>query len=136
MSERDEESIFSEAIGKSPEEQARILAGACEGRPKLRKAVESLLDAYQYGSCLEPPDNANDESTFAADETGKQVGPYRLLEKIGEGGMGAVYMAEQRRPFKRRVALKIIKLGMDEAVVLRHPRLLYPGPRSRLALGK
>jgi len=50
--------------------------------------------------------------------TGQSIGPYKLLEKIGEGGFGTVYVAEQREPVKRRVALKIIKLGMDTRQVV------------------
>ncbi len=68
--------------------------------------------------------------TRAADATPKSIGPYRILERLGEGGMGTVYLAEQQEPIKRRVALKLIKLGMDsKAVVAR-----FEQERQALAL--
>ena len=113
MNERSEELIFAESLEKNPDERAAFLDQACAGRPELRQSVESLLEAYQHGAYLEPGENATIVFDSLADETGKQLGPYKLLQRIGEGGMGDVYMAEQCQPIKRRVALKIIKLGMD-----------------------
>ena len=113
-----EESIFDEALAKPPLERQAFLDEVCAGQPELREAVESLLSAYQMGSYLEPAEATTTEFGPLVDETGTHIGAYKLLEKNGEGGMGVVYMAEQRLPIKRRVALKIIKLGMDTKQVV------------------
>src|SRR5262249_42234535 len=88
----------------------------------LRARVEALLKSYRKDSFLEYP--AHDEPATAvghaalSEGPGSVIGRYRLLEKIGEGGMGVVYMAEQAETGRRRVALKIIKLGMDTRQVV------------------
>jgi eukaryotic-like serine/threonine-protein kinase len=101
------------------------LAEACGGDDKLRQQVDALLHAYDMaGSFLDVP--ANDltlgETTHAADQLreapGSVVGPYKLLQQIGEGGMGVVFLAEQSRPVRRQVALKVIKAGMDTRQVV------------------
>ena len=84
MSDQSEEVIFAEAVEKPPEERAAYLDRACAGRPKLRKSVESLLDAYREGSYLEPAEDATLEVAAQADESGDELGPYKLLEKIGQ----------------------------------------------------
>src|SRR5262245_48549355 len=89
-------------------ERAPFLDGACAGDAALRQRVESLLAAP-------PSDAAPSETTVRAEPTVKVD---LVLQKIGEGGCGAVYMAEQEQPVRRRVALKVIKLGMDTKAVI------------------
>src|SRR5262245_1523777 len=99
--------------------RAAFLDAACAGDDSLRQRVECLLAEHQrLGSFL---DLSSSEATVdqpAAVRPGTQIGPYKLLEPIGEGGMGVVYMAEQFLPVKRRGALKIIKPGMDTRQVI------------------
>ena len=93
----------------SPEQREAYLDRVCPD-PDLRAQVEALLQA-----------NANPDSLFdetlddlpVAERPGTEIGRYKLLQQIGEGGMGVVFMAEQNEPVRRKVALKIIKLGMD-----------------------
>ncbi len=119
---KNREAIFGEAIEiESPEDRAAFLDRACENDPALRREVEKLVkDHFRAGSFLESPppgvDANNNQPPLEA--PGTQIGPYKLLQVIGEGGMGVVYMAEQREPVVRRVALKIIKLGMDTRQVV------------------
>jgi serine/threonine protein kinase len=117
------EEIFHKAIEISDQaERAEYLDNACAGDEKLRAEVEFLLKSHeQAGDFLESPvidpDVTLDESPLTeGPET--VIGRYKLLEKIGEGGMASVYMAEQKQPIRRRVALKIIKLGMDTKQVI------------------
>jgi serine/threonine protein kinase len=130
------ESIFHAALQKgSGEERAAYLSEACAGNEELRRRVERLLEAHpKVGGFLEEPaavaaatqppaeEVAQEAITLAprliTEGPGSQIGPYKLLQQIGEGGMGAVYMAEQEKPVRRRVALKIIKPGMDSGVVV------------------
>ena len=119
-----EESIFAEASEKrTPEERAAYLEQACDGDLELRESVESLLAAYDEGQFLESPAAglaATVDSAPTVEKPGTVIGHYKLLEEIGEGGFGVVYMAEQREPVRRQVALKIIKPGMaSRAVVAR-----------------
>ena len=109
-------SIFLAAIDiASPAERAAYVERACGDDSQLRADVQALLAAHgQSGDLLDAPDQFS--PTFdhpVAEHIGTQIGPYKLLQQIGEGGMGGVYMAEQLEPVKRRVALKIIKPGMD-----------------------
>ncbi len=113
----DEEAIFLEALRlTTAAARAAYLDAACAGNVTLRQGVEELLQAHeQAGAFLEgkasgllPP-----QIQGTSDGVGKRVGPYKLLQVIGEGGMGVVYMAEQTEPEHRRVALKIVKPGMD-----------------------
>jgi serine/threonine protein kinase len=98
---------------------AAFLDRACACDPGLRRSVESLLAAYEAGAFLEVPALvATAEWQPAREGPGAAVGPYRLLEQIGEGGMGLVFAAEQQHPVYRRVALKVIKPGMDSALVV------------------
>lgn len=105
----------------SAEERIALLDSACAGKPELRRRVERLLEVQgNLGSFLESPapEICPAASQAVLEKTGSQIGPYRLLQQIGEGGMGVVYMAEQVEPVKRRVALKIIKPGMDSRQVI------------------
>ena len=109
--------IFLEALDiRSPDDRLAFLDRACTGNAALRAQVESLLAASdQAGSFLESPApglNATINQPIS-EQPGTIIGPYKLLQQIGEGGMGVVYMAEQTEPVERRVALKIIKPGMD-----------------------
>ena len=121
-----DESIFAAAIAiPSPDQRAAYLARACAGNPALRREVEELIGAHAANNPLDRPVRdvsatgafapADDE---AAAVVGDRIGPYKLLERIGEGGMGEVWVADQLEPMKRRVALKLIKPGMDSRSVL------------------
>src|SRR5689334_14430745 len=118
----DVKSIFGHAIGlSSPGERAAYLQQACAGDPALRAEIESLLQAdREAGSFLgerEPRPVATDDDPVR-ERPGTVIGPYKLMEQIGEGGMGVVYVAEQHQPVRRKVALKIIKPGMDSKQVV------------------
>jgi serine/threonine protein kinase len=119
---RSEKSIFLEAIEKtSPAERAAFLEAACGDYSPLRSAVEALLQAHEKPQALldaadtvaptlhQPP---------RPEVPGTVIGPYKLLQQIGEGGMGTVFMAEQTHPVQRKVALKVIKAGMDSRQVI------------------
>jgi serine/threonine protein kinase/tetratricopeptide (TPR) repeat protein len=117
MSER---SIFMAALEKdNPAERAVYLDQACAGDPILRQRIERLLKAHEQAeSFLERPAHMPANVPAIAEGPGTLIGPYKLLQQIGEGGMGVVYMAEQQEPVRRKVALKIIKPGMDSAQVI------------------
>ena len=107
----DAKAIFLQALEcQAPDELHRFLDGACSGDTALRARAEELLRAHQdAGNFLggpRPLDATRDEPL--AERPGTEIGPYRLLEQIGEGGMGLVFMAEQTRPVRRRVALKLL----------------------------
>jgi eukaryotic-like serine/threonine-protein kinase len=123
QNEPSDESIFALALEKlSPAERAAFVEGACVGNPTLRERVEGLLRSHEEaGSFLQRPVDSL-TVTFDHDRLsegpGTKIGPYKLLQQIGEGGMGVVYMAEQEQPVRRKVALKIIKPGMDSKQVI------------------
>jgi eukaryotic-like serine/threonine-protein kinase len=123
LNDPSEESIFALALEKpSPAERAAFVEGACVGNPTLRERVEGLLRSHEEaGSFLQRPVDSV-TVTFGHDRLsespGARIGPYKLLQQIGEGGMGVVYMAEQEHPVRRKVALKIIKPGMDSQLVV------------------
>ncbi|MCA9280260.1 MAG: tetratricopeptide repeat protein [Phycisphaeraceae bacterium] len=119
--------IFMELAYLPADKQSSALAQACAGDDSLRTEVETLLRAdAQAGGFMDAPTSdvvaANQENATVAassrERAGEHIGRYKLLEQIGEGGFGAVWAAEQREPVKRRVALKIIKLGMDTKQVI------------------
>ena len=103
--------LFLQARGlPAAGERQAFLDRACEGDSSLRAEVESLLEAGdRAGSFLErPAENPDATTTFLPREcAGSMIGPYKLLQQIGEGGMGTVFMAEQTEPVKRKVALNI-----------------------------
>src|SRR5687767_4158169 len=119
-----ERSIFITALERqSPSERDAFLDEACGLDVALRRRIEELLRSHvEAGTYLETPAiEAMSPGMYAppiGEGPGSRVGPYKLLQKLGEGGMGVVYMAEQERPVRRRVALKIIKPGMDSALVI------------------
>jgi serine/threonine protein kinase/WD40 repeat protein len=100
--------IFVEAVERHGADRAAYLDQACAAHPELRADVEALLQAAAQTDAFRET-----TTPTLAEPTGTVVARYKLLEQIGEGGFGVVYMAEQETPVRRRVALKIIKLGMD-----------------------
>src|SRR5262245_56295079 len=108
-----EEQIFEEAVKHASEaERSAFLDDACRTRPELRARLELLLEGHFRAEKF-LGDRSNSLRSSADEVIGSCIGRYKLLEKIGEGGFGIVYFAEQKEPVKRYVALKIIKLGMD-----------------------
>src|SRR5262245_49354273 len=135
----DEESLFWGALQcPSSEAQVAYLDGACCGNPDLRHRVETLLHvrSAHSGFLAQPAVFAGDHSDgWQASDTGddalgSEIDAYKLLERIGEGGFGTVYLAEQDQPVRRRVALKIIKPGMDSRQVIAR----FEAERQALAL--
>jgi serine/threonine protein kinase/tetratricopeptide (TPR) repeat protein len=134
-----EEVLFREARQrtKGPEREA-YLDQACAGNEALRRRLAALLQADESPDpFLEPQvgDLLGQIATRPApdskvEEAGARIGRYKLLEKIGEGGCGVVYMAEQEEPIRRRVAFKVIKLGMDTKQVIAR----FESERQALAL--
>jgi serine/threonine protein kinase/tetratricopeptide (TPR) repeat protein len=127
--------IFTEAAQLPAAERAAYLAGACGGDAELRQKVEALLRTHDHvGDFLEAsPRNASmgarvDSST--GEKAGDRIGRYKLLQQIGEGGWGVVYMAEQEEPVRRKVALKVVKPGMDTNNVIAR----FEAERQALAL--
>jgi eukaryotic-like serine/threonine-protein kinase len=118
------ESIFFAALEKhTPAERMAFLNDACAGNEELRGSVDRMLAAQAgVGSFLEQPAIAGDATVLhepvISERPGTVIGPYKLLQQIGEGGMGVVFMAEQSHPIQRTVALKIIKPGMDTRQVI------------------
>jgi serine/threonine protein kinase/tetratricopeptide (TPR) repeat protein len=117
-----EQSLFIAALEiDDPAERAAFLDRACASDPALRQRIERLLERHQEsGSFLDSP---GPELETTINEPGRErpgtvVGPYKLLEQIGEGGMGLVFVAEQSHPVRRQVALKLVKPGMDTRQVL------------------
>src|SRR5258707_14614645 len=113
-----EKEIFEQALDITPtEERLRLLTCACGKDALMLARVQALLRADESGESFlpEPP-----KATVVpiTEKPGDRIGRYKLLQQIGEGGCGAVYMAEQAEPVRRRVALKIIKLGMDTKGVI------------------
>jgi len=120
---KDERAIFKAALKKKHlTERAAYIKKACGSDSELLARVEALLKAHdEAGDFLEAPvldPVATLEDSPLTEGPGTIIGRYKLLEKIGEGGFGVVYMADQTKPISRRVALKIIKLGMDTKEVI------------------
>src|ERR1041385_5853534 len=124
-----EVTLFSAAIELDASQRAAFLDAACADDPALRLRLDALLKVHQkaitfleleasaadaqqpYGTQVPPAIERSVSSP--AEKPGDRIGRYKLLQQIGEGGCGVVYMAEQEEPVRRRVALKVIKLGMD-----------------------
>src|SRR5215475_14473048 len=119
---RSEKEIFFEAMEKAtPEERAAYLDGACGKDVPLRRRVEDLLAKhFRQDAFMKEPAVAGSPTIVLplSEGLGTVIDRYKLLEKLGEGGFGVVFVAEQKEPVKRRVALKIIKLGMDTRQVV------------------
>jgi eukaryotic-like serine/threonine-protein kinase len=128
--------LFAAAVALPPAERAAFLERQCAGDPSMRQRLEALLRAHERaGHLLDRPAAADDAGPTAAYVPSAEVGTiiagrYKLLEEIGEGGMGDVWVAEQIEPVKRKVALKLIKLGMDSRSVLAR----FEAERQALAL--
>ena len=133
-----EETLFQTAVQLAAAERASFLDRECAGDSALRERLEALLAAHDQpdtvfgtGAGVPRPTLSLDLSRDLADDlVGQSVGRYRLLERIGEGGCGVVYVAEQTEPVRRRVALKVIKLGMDSKQVVAR----FQAERQALAL--
>lgn len=120
MRERD---IFIKALERDdPSSRSAVLDDACQGDATLRRKVEQLLAEHenQASFILDRPPAGLDAAVDrpVSELPGTVIGPYKLLQQIGEGGMGVVFMAEQTGPLRRYVALKIIKPGMDTRQVI------------------
>src|ERR1041384_7887881 len=119
-----EEFLFDAAAQKTnAAERAAFLDGVCRDNPALRARLDVLLEGHFAGTgFLNRNPERDGAATVAApraeESPAQMIGRYKLLENIGEGGFGEVWMAEQREPVKRRVALKIIKLGMDSRQIV------------------
>src|SRR5262245_52695716 len=125
------QSIFLEAIALVPDERADFLDRACSGDTVLRSRIEQLLRSHEeLGTFHDQPRLDVTINRPVAEIAGDTIGPYKLLQQIGEGGFGVVFLAEQDRPVKRRVALKIIKPGMDTREVIAR----FEAERQALAL--
>src|SRR5581483_767371 len=131
MSERD---IFDAALAIDDlAERTAYLDRVCAGDARLRKHIEGLLSVHsQVGSFLEQPAAALGGTVHdpIRERPGTVIGPYKLMEQIGEGGMGLVFVAEQQQPVRRKVALKVIKPGMDTRQVVAR----FEAERQALAL--
>jgi serine/threonine protein kinase len=131
----DVKTIFADTLEKRTlAERNAYLSVACRGDTALRQRVEALLRAYEEANDV--PDTpivspeVPQQETLLTEGPGTVIGRYKLLEKIGEGGMAVVYMAEQTEPIRRKAALKIIKLGMDTRQVIAR----FEAERQALAL--
>src|SRR5262245_53675755 len=126
-----EEALFLAALAKPAAERAAFLDGACHGDPALQARLQALLTAHEASHELLGDSVSADPAPAATlkigntawlatitEQAGDRIGHYKLREKIGEGGCGVVYIAEQQKPVRRRMALKVIKLGMDTRSVI------------------
>jgi serine/threonine protein kinase/tetratricopeptide (TPR) repeat protein len=136
-----EEAIVTAALQKNdPDQRAAFLAEACGGEHELRRRVEALIRAREQagaGATIDPNQRPASITRSLAQAShpisegpGSRVGPYKLLQEVGQGGMGSVFMAAQEHPIRRRVALKIIKPGMDSHQVIAR----FQAERQALAL--
>ncbi len=125
--------IFEQAVTVPIEDRRAFLDGARRHDAACRAEVESLLNAHDEAAGFLDSPAGGSPVTIAqplSEAAGSVIGRYKLLERIGEGGFGVVYMADQLQPVQRRVALKIIKLGMDTKQVIAR----FEAERQALAL--
>jgi serine/threonine protein kinase/tetratricopeptide (TPR) repeat protein len=127
-------SIFLGAVERGPAEWPAFLEASCGDDNELRARVDKLLHAHQamgsiHVGVAEAPAVTTDERPMK-ESPGGVIGPYKLLEQIGEGGFGVVFMAEQTQPVRRKVALKVLKPGMDTRQVVAR----FEAERQALAL--
>jgi serine/threonine protein kinase/Tfp pilus assembly protein PilF len=121
------EDLFHAALDCEPGRRAAFLDSACAGDASLREEIESLLFSYDKGSFTETPAFAEGIKLLEEHEerthTGQSIGPYRVIRKIGQGGMGAVYLAARAdQAFQKEVAIKLIKRGQDTEDVIQRFR--------------
>src|SRR5712664_1901073 len=130
-SEKSEMDLFTEAAQLPVEQRSAFLEAAC-GDAELRAHVEALLQAHlESGEFLEQaPAEVKGKTRAPGEKPGDWVGRYKLLQQIGEGGCGVVFMAEQEQPVRRKVAIKIVKPGMDTKTVIAR----FEAERQALAL--
>jgi len=128
---KDIDTILSEAVEiKSAAEREAFLDATCGGDAEPRHRLDKLIaDHFRAGDFLERP-AATIDMPPVAERPGQAIGHYTLLEEIGEGGFGVVYLAEQREPVQRKVALKILKAGLDTRQVVAR----FEAERQALAL--
>jgi serine/threonine protein kinase len=141
------ERIFNAALALSPADRQAYLTGACGKAPQLRQRVETLLHAHESAQGFLPEEPrvsqeagllsraaeavaAAGQATVVCEKPGDLIGRYKVREKIGEGGCGVVFIADQEEPVRRRVALKVIKPGMDTRQVIAR----FEAERQALAL--
>jgi len=142
--------LFAAVVGLSDAAaRAAFLDRECVGDPDLRQRLDALILAHDHPTTTppapaaatdptrdfpagrpEPHDGTETTDSPASTEVGGRIGRYKLLQQLGEGGMGEVWVAEQEQPVKRRVALKLIKPGMDSARVVAR----FEAERQALAL--
>jgi eukaryotic-like serine/threonine-protein kinase len=121
-------SIVGAALERQPGERADFLGEVCDGDSELRAEVDSLIAAYDGSDDLSR--SAVTEQFVNTSDAVRTLGPYSLLERLGEGGMGQVWLAEQKEPVRRRVALKLIKSGFYDELALRR----FQSERQSLAI--
>ena len=123
--------LFDAALGVPAAERADYVASQTRGDPALRREVEELLAAHELrGLGVESGGAGQLLAQLDGEQPGARIGPYRLLERIGEGGFGLVWMAEQDQPLRRQVALKVLKAGLDSKQVIAR----FEAERQALAL--
>ncbi|MEM9409541.1 MAG: serine/threonine-protein kinase, partial [Planctomycetota bacterium] len=126
-----EEQIFADAIALTMQQREAYLDQQCQGDQQLRSRMENLLAAHEeQGGILDVQETCLQPNGVNEISAGQDIGNYRLLQKIGEGGFGIVFMAEQRKPVVRKVAVKVIKPGMDSRAVVAR----FEGERQALAM--
>src|ERR1041384_7146647 len=137
MNPNREEALFALALEKPADKRAAFLDVMCEGDAALRSRLEALLAAHEQPETMlatqaetARPTSKVDLADAPDEAVGQTLGRYKLLERVGEGGCGVVYVAEQTEPVRRRVALKVIKLGMDTKQVVSR----FEGERQALAM--
>ncbi len=134
--------IFELAIEVRGNDRSILLDRECRGNEALRRRVEAMIAAAEDEGFLAAPTGnivpqqevptieSGRVGSAATEGAGTRIGPYKLLQLIGEGGFGSVFMAEQEKPVTRKVALKVIKLGMDTKAVIAR----FEAERQALAL--
>jgi len=131
-SDKNEVDLFTQAVQLPAEQRSTFLEAACGGDDELRANVEALLKAHQEsGEFLEQaPAEVHGTTRLPGEKPGDWIGRYKLLQQNGEGGCGVVFMAEQEQPVRRKVAIKIVKPGMDTKMVIAR----FEAERQALAL--